>query len=101
MPLDLREALTRFARIESEKDLENFKRDYGRSVGYPGFFPQEFWNSWTFTADIPGSRPIPFWRVWRDLLRSAWGAEPQARSAHRQRHPERVPALLRHGLCLR
>ena len=42
------ERATRFARIESEKDLENFKRDYGRSVGYPGFFPQEFWNSWTF-----------------------------------------------------
>src|SRR5260370_8723636 len=69
MARDLREGLTRFARIDSKEKLNAFQRVF------PGFFPQVFWDSWTYTPDIPGSRPIPFWRVWRDLLRSAWGAD--------------------------
>jgi hypothetical protein len=69
MPLDQREALTRFARIDSKEKLEAFQR------AFPDFFPAMFWNSWTYRPEIPRSKPIPFWRVWQRLLLDAWRAD--------------------------
>jgi hypothetical protein len=80
MALDLREALTRFARISSKEAFDAFQR------AFPTFFPATFWNSSHYAHDIPGSRPIRFWRVWQRLLLDAWRAEF---------HPDYVSQLLK------
>jgi len=79
MALDLRDALTRFARIDSPEKQGAFRQDF------PDFFPSEFWNSWGYASDVPGSRPIQFWRVWQQLLVQAW---------HVNFHPDCVAQLI-------
>jgi hypothetical protein len=69
MPLDQREALTRFARIAKLNERADFE------YAFPTFLPQVFWNSWTYSPEAPRSKPIPFWRVWQRLMLDAWRAD--------------------------